>query len=90
VGARVDLQEHRVQRGRGEERAQGDGHREGADDAEASLTALRRLGRGDRARRRAEARHEALEVYTKLRDAKLLTLELDRRGTPLTLTITIK
>jgi hypothetical protein len=33
---------------------------------------------------------KALEVYTKVREAKLLTIELDRRGTPVTLTFVIK
>lgn len=33
---------------------------------------------------------KALEVYTKLRDASKLVLELERRGKPVTLTITFK
>jgi len=33
---------------------------------------------------------KALEVYTKLRDAKQLVLQLERRGQPLTLTLSIK
>jgi len=33
---------------------------------------------------------KALEVYVKLRDAKKLTVELVRRGAPITITYTIK
>jgi general secretion pathway protein C len=33
---------------------------------------------------------KALEIYTRLRDAKTMTLDIDRRGTPITVTLTIK